>query len=181
VFPVLRDGQTRIREQEARVLFCGLLNSTAYYYAVEAPTTQTYSQSGDSELSARTDLAMYTTSATSLNRAVNVEFKAKNPAQKDFTKDVEKLIREALLGNWFHLLENTNRGTLPSISNKFVEAFIANQQHVTHDIEIVFTVCILQTKRAFTKQMLYSHGTSDFVTFIQSFFANIDKWDPLAE
>ena len=177
VFPVFRGGNARISEQEARVLCCTLLNATEFYYAVEAPTVQTYSQRGKSKLSARTDLALYTNSTTALKRVMNVEFKAKNPPQREFNKDIEKLIREDLSGNWFHLLDNENSGTLPSIARKFLNAFLANLQYVDHDIDIIFAVCIRKTKRAFTKRMQYQHRTADFEIFMQAFFADIEKWD----
>jgi hypothetical protein len=180
VFPVLRNGLPRISEQEARVLFCGLLNSTEFYYAIEVPTIQTYCQLGKYKLSARTDLAIFVPENNSLKRAANIEFKAKNPIQKDFTKDIEKLIRERLLGNWFHLLDNENRSTLPSVASKLREGFLTNIQHVEHDLDIIFTICVLQTKRAFIQRLKYQHEFQDFTEVIKEFFLDITKWEQVS-
>lgn len=181
IFPVLRNGMRRISEQEARALFCDLLRQqTKYYYAVETPTTQKYMQSGMLELSARTDLALFRVHGSELACVANIEFKAKNPTLANFTKDIEKLIREKVTGNWFHLLDNENKGTLPSVFQKFTRAFEANQLYVGHDIDILFSVCVLQTGRAFLKRMQYKHGGSDYIPFIHDFFSSLNSWQAVS-
>ena len=55
IFPKKRDEEIRISEQESRVLFCGLLNNLNYFYSVETPTEELYTQKGDTPQSALSD------------------------------------------------------------------------------------------------------------------------------
>ena len=101
IFPELRGGNIRISEQEARLLWCTMLQDTSYYYSVEAPTTETYVQTGTKPQGARTDVALYRSCETGLKRVANIEFKAHNATQGQIRKDLEKLLREEITGNWF--------------------------------------------------------------------------------
>ena len=62
VFPKRRDGSIRFSEQEARVLFCGVLNPMEYFYSIETPTEEIYSftENGGFQ-SASSDLSLYST------------------------------------------------------------------------------------------------------------------------
>ena len=119
IFPELRTGNTRVSEQEARLLWCTALQDTSYYYALEAPTSETYIQSGSTPISARTDLALFLPNESYLERVVDIEFKAHNSEQEKIDKDIEKLIREKRIGNWFHLLSATNSATITKLFEKF--------------------------------------------------------------
>ena len=81
------------------------------------------------------------------------EREAHNRDQSAITKDIEKLVREkepeGLLGNLYHVLEHSNRGTLPSLFKKFVAAFAAVSKNpivapsVWETVHILFTVCVI--------------------------------------
>lgn len=180
IFPELRGGNIRISEQEARLLFCTMLQDTSYYYSVEAPTTETYVQSGTTPLSARSDVALYRSVENGLKRVANIEFKAHNATSEQIRKDVEKLIREKLTGNWFHLLPSSNSGTIPRLFEKFVNAFEACSSYIDHDIEIVFGICVLRKPRLLINQFDYTHSDGTFVAAINNFFSETDSWTTLS-
>lgn len=59
ILPRKRDGNVRISEQEARILYCGILNTLNYYYSIETPTEKVYRQTGNKPVSASSDLSLY--------------------------------------------------------------------------------------------------------------------------
>lgn len=179
IFPVVRGGNIRISEQEARLLWCTMLQDTSYYYAVEAPTMETYIQSGKKPQSARTDVALYRSVKSGLERVANIEFKAHNAPLEHIRKDVEKLVREKITGNWFHLLQSTNSATIPRLFEKFVAAFTKCISFVEHDIEIVFCICVLRNKSLLMSHFEYQHGKDDFVIYTKEFFSEVDLWTTL--
>ena len=176
VFPNLRSGKTRVSEQEARLLWCTMLQETSYYYAVEAPTTKTYIQTGKKGQSARTDVALYEASGSSLHRIANIEFKAGSSTPEQIRKDLEKLIREEISGNWFHLLYARNSETLPNLSKKFITGFNKCASIVKHDVDIVFSICVLQEKQIYSRRFLFRFAENNFKSYVSDFFAHIDKW-----
>lgn len=176
IFPDLRTGEIRVSEQEARLLWCTMLQDTSYYYAIEAPTTETYIQSGTKPISARTDLALYQLLDSSLQRVANIEFKAHNPPLGQIVKDVEKLIREKITGNWFHLLSAANSATIPRLFEKFVAAFEACSSHVHHDIDIVFCICVLRKRQMLSRRLKFQQDQGDFVAYVTDFFSKPDEW-----
>jgi hypothetical protein len=123
ILPKKRDDTIRISEQEARILYCNLLNQSSYYYTIETPTEQVYKQEGQNPLSARSDLSLYRYNGNEFNKIVNIEFKAHNPKEESFRKDIEKIVREGITGNWFHTIDNIDSGTLPSIFQKLINSF----------------------------------------------------------
>ena len=176
VFPDLRSGKTRVSEQEARLLWCTLLQETSYYYAIEAPTTKTYIQTGKKGQSARTDVALYKANGSGLHRVANIEFKAGSSSLEQIRKDLEKLIREEISGNWFHLLSAMNSGTLPSLSEKFITGFEKCSSFVKHDVDIVFCICVLQEKQMFARRFRFRFAEDNFKSYVSNFFEHIDKW-----
>ncbi len=123
VWPQKRNGVIRISEQEARVLYCNLLNQSSYYYSIETPTTMVYTQTGNTLLSANTDLSLYEYVGNKFNKIVNIEFKGPNSNGESIRKDIEKIIIEGITGNWFHTISNIDGGTLPSLFDKFINSF----------------------------------------------------------
>lgn len=147
--------ESRISEQESRVLFCDVLNDTNYFYSIETPTLCNYEFSNlkrclEGELhyessglgtSARSDLSIYQQEGSipgksELIKLANVEFKAHNPEKTAIYKDVVKLCFESkngqVYGNWFHTLKNTDSGTIPSLFNKFIESFEAIENAISN-------------------------------------------------
>ncbi|TYP46777.1 hypothetical protein [Thermosediminibacter litoriperuensis] len=123
IFPPLSNGAIRRSEQEARFAFASVIErSTKYFYSVETPTKELYNFTGQKDISAQTDLTLYTFENKFIEQA-RVEFKAKNPPQEHISKDIEKLVKEKTTGNWFYLLENIDSGTLSSLVEKFKLAF----------------------------------------------------------
>lgn len=177
IFPELRTGDIRVSEQEARLLWCTMLQDTSYYYAIEAPTAETYVQSGTKPISARTDLALYEFMESGFKRVANIEFKAHSSTLKHIKKDVEKLIREKINGNWFHLLSAANAGTIPRLFEKFVAAFTACNAHLHNNIDIVFCICVLGNRRMFTRRFIYQQGQGYFIDHVKDFFSSPDAWE----
>ena len=135
------EKSTRVSEQEARFCLAALLESERYpfYYSVETPTEEKYSFSGSTELAAQTDLTLYD---EKLNKLFNVELKCNNV---ECDNDFEKLCREKPDGVWFHILENTDSGTLPSVLKKVTEALEKALPYSQYsEKKIVFAFCILK-------------------------------------
>jgi hypothetical protein len=183
IFPTTRDGLVRVSEQEPRHLFCDLLSTgRKYWYALEAPTVQTYKQSGSKELSARTDLAMYVKSQGLYERVANIEFKAKSPKQIHFSKDMEKLVREGCASAWFHLLENEDKRTVPAVLEKIKKAISEQvdrgwwpEQRPT--FELLVMVCVLRTRRAIVRKVVLNERPS--LNHLSDIFDRSDDWEDL--
>jgi hypothetical protein len=171
VRPKKRDQSDRLSEQEARFLMTGVLGQLNFFYAVETPTKKLYSFTpGGGQISARTDLTLYWPAGQDgeLERVANVEFKAGNPVPKDISKDVEKLVKEGLPGNWFHVLDNYDAGTLKSLFGKFEKAFVAQQANFKPGLCILFCVCVLEKKRAWYQTFCPPAGNP--AAYITDFF-----------
>ena len=171
IFPVKRTNEEiRISEQEARILYCNILNSLNYFYSIETPTNETYKQTGNTFLSALSDLSIYRHINNRFEKLANVELKAHNPAEKNIIKDIEKIIREKKDGNWFHVLKNVNEGTLPSVFKKFVSSF---NEHKGKGSEkyIIFCICILDKKFSIIRRFDYDPSFGgDASTLMKEFF-----------
>jgi len=184
IYPLKRDRSVRISEQEARIICCGLLNNLSLYYSVETPTKQRYVQKGKKKegMSAQTDLTMYGFDGQTFKRVINMEFKAHNCDKRDIAKDIEKLVREKIDGNWFHIFGNTNRRTMPSVFEKFKDSFLSYSRSFSRQkISIVFCFCVLQKQKAYMRHFLYQpskHRYEEYVTdFFDSSSSNLkDNW-----
>ena len=154
-----------------------------YFYSVETPTNGTYRQTGKTDVSALSDLSVYVcvekdNSNNNKNnkekiffeKMVNVEFKANNPVKKDFMKDIEKIIKEKEHGNWFHLLKNVNKNTLPGVFDKFIKSF-ENYKSIGTEKIILFSICILEKKWGMIKYFNYKPSLGKNIThFMEQFF-----------
>jgi hypothetical protein len=193
IFPKYRidngnsEVKLRISEQEARIHYCFNLNNNKYnyLYSIETPTSRLYnftkqksennSKPGRSALS---DLSIYDSSK---NKLLNVEFKAHNPEQRSYDKDIEKLIGEEVCGNWFHLLKNIDKGTIKSLNFKFklaVEIAISKNQYVFDDnknLWIFFFIVILDKKKIKYKTLnLNRLGDKNY---FKELFPEKDDWE----
>ncbi len=155
VFPSYRSGtseappRARISEAEARILYCLALSAQGIPFAVEAPTSWQYTFSGATEVSARTDLAVYAAQPgppTTFVRDLAIEFKAHNPRVEAIRKDLEKLVREPYDGLWFHVLTNADSKTIRVLMAKFAQA-IENLGHLWRECEHSLTVCLAVLER----------------------------------
>ena len=144
----------RISEQEVRTLYCNILNNLNYFYSIETPTDNAYIQSGKTAVSALSDLSIYRYINNSFEKLANVELKAHNAAKKNISKDFEKIIEEKEHGNWFHILENIDRGTLPSVFDKYISSF-EEYKGKGSEKNILFCICILEKKFSIIKHFDY--------------------------
>jgi len=118
-------------------------------YSVEAPTTKAYQFSGETPLSAQTDLAVYDERGI---RICNVEFKAKGvslSAQRHFHiyKDMQKLLREPVWGLWFHLLESTDNSTINNVLSVMSKQIAEVHHKFGKDVEspgLTIHICVLE-------------------------------------
>lgn len=102
VFPIKRDKETRISEQELRFAFVEAFNEYCnekelpYFYSVETPTRDAYSgfskkkkpRQNNTGQSGNIDLVIYDKNG---NRICLIEFKAHNADKKEYLKDFVKL------------------------------------------------------------------------------------------
>ena len=163
VMPSYRSGAKRVSEQEARFACCALLErSEDFFYSVETPTTEDYFFEGKEEnkRSGCIDLTLYHERDGGFERVVNIEYKAGPPSGSEVEKDLQKLLKERgeILGNFFHLLDNSNSGTLPALFDKLQSQLTQARDRVVselagrsgeegqHPNPVLFSVCILQKK-----------------------------------
>ena len=166
VYPVKRDNTTRISEQEARFLFVQNVEQTSdFLYSIEVPTKEKYKFSGKTLLSGNIDVCLYENG----KRKHLIEFKALNPDQKSFSKDFEKLFYdEDGLDNYFvNILKNTDRGTIPSIEDKYKKAIEnSREKYKTLKSRLKIFVCVIE-KRNITKYEVDENGSiSESITIL---------------
>ena len=111
------DGSDRISEQELRFIFIEQFNKSeeakknGLFYSIETPTRNFYDFNGVPQVverevhdekkgqkgagrSANIDLVIYQKKDDTIKRIALIEFKAHNPDEKDYRKDICKLINE---------------------------------------------------------------------------------------
>jgi hypothetical protein len=172
VRPHTRDGYSRISEQEARFLYCELLQAGnfRYFYSVETPTKNLYKFSGEGERSASSDVSLYQYSDQLISKVVNVEFKSGNPSEDKIHKDIEKLIREGIVGVWFHTLKGIDTGTLPSVFRKINAALKFLFPYIQQStLSLVFSFCVIDQSWACSKYFHYT-PLMDYEDYVDSFF-----------
>jgi hypothetical protein len=171
ILPEKRNKDIRISEQESRILYCGLLNTLNYYYSIETPTEQEYMQLGTKPISASSDLSLYRHDGGALRKVMNVEFKAHNPSFEHIRKDIEKLVREGIPGNWFHTLKSIDNRTLPVLFEKMSGSFKKSTDGALGiGVSIIFCFCVIEKKWACMKDFLYNQQQGDYVSFVDEFF-----------
>ena len=147
VWPGYRGKTARYSEQEARFAMALILSRDPLLsFSVETPTLKTYTFTGKKEISAQTDLTIFRRVGAQLERDLNVEFKAHQPAQLGVTKDMQKLLHEPLDGNWFHVIENTDKGTLQALFGKLSQAVQAYSREPLGD-QIHFCFCCVRRQK----------------------------------
>jgi len=164
----------RISEQEARILYCNILNNLNYFYSIETPTDYAYIQSGKTGVSALSDLSIYRCTDKGFKKKANVEFKALNPTTEDINKDIEKIIKEGLDGNWFHILKNIDKGTLPSVFDKFISS-LKEHSNKNSKISILFCMCVLEKKFSIIKYFDYDPSFGENVPNLMKEFFCLSK------
>jgi hypothetical protein len=149
IFPKKRNGEIRISEQELRFTMVNFANKYNYQkldYAIEVPTNSEYSFNGIKKRSGSTDLAFYSGD----EKVLNVEFKANNPMQEAFDKDIEKLFIENCHGAWCHILRNEDSGSLRSVISKIKNA--VKLIKYSPNKPLYFSFLILETKRLLSRK-----------------------------
>ncbi len=161
LLPTQASGDVRVGEYEPMILYCGLLNGFNYYYLIENP----------SEMSATSDLNLYEVRNDSFNKVAGVEFKAHNPGKEIIRQDVQKLVRDQITGNWFHILEDIDHDTLEDIFAKLTGSLKTHSDNLGDDpISILFCFCILERKWTCIKHFFYDRSRGDFNMYVDNFF-----------
>ena len=120
---------------------------------------------------------MYVKNLLKINTCI---YKAHNVEFEKIRKDIEKLVKERIAGNWFHTLKNIDRGTLPSLFEKWSAALKSCAPLLSqpekgwyNDISLIFCVCVLDKQWACTKQFFYQSALQtqqSFDQYIEEFF-----------
>jgi len=161
LLPTQVSGDVRVGEYEPLILYCGLLNGLNYYYLIENP----------SEMSATSDLNLYEVRNDTFHKVAGIEFKAHNPASEIIRRDIQKLVREKITGNWFHILEDINGDKLRSVFDKLTDSLMTQSKHFSGDpISILFCFCILARKWTCIKHFFYDQSRGDFDMYVNNFF-----------
>lgn len=158
IYPAYRNkSERRISEQEAKQIFIQEVIRSRVRFSVETPTRQTYSFSGEGFLSGNIDVSTY---SPDLTQQTNIEFKANNCAYKNIEKDFQKLIGEDADGIFFHVIEGSNSGTLPSIFRKYYEAITS----ISKDSDLTLVLVCLRDRFVYydTFNTLEVKGNSGF-------------------
>lgn len=114
-----------IREPEASYVLSLVLSGKNINFGLEVPTKKKYKFkiNGKNPKSASIDLAIEPN-----EKQINVELK--EGQRETIKKDFEKFLREDVEGcAFFHILKNSDSGTLPSLFKKYNKAY-ANLVHV---------------------------------------------------
>ncbi|MDY6866247.1 MAG: hypothetical protein SVY15_09815 [Halobacteriota archaeon] len=129
-------------------------------------------QSGKNSKSASSDLSLYDYDGKDFKKVANIEFKALNTDHEKFRKDIEKIIKEGITGNWFHTLENIDGGTLPSLFDKFIYSFKKCSSLIdgNGEVSILFCICVLDKKWACIKHFSYDSSKASFEDYLDKFF-----------
>ena len=142
IFTKKRGSERIIREPELRFAYCDFLNKQKrIYFKIEAPTDEDYKFTGKGRRKALTDLSLFEGN----NRVLNIEFKEGQAPQKQFDKDIEKLMSENVDGLFFHLIHNKNKRTLKTLINKFnfaLESYWKKEHKVVGWLQFVIAIKI---------------------------------------
>jgi hypothetical protein len=161
LLPMQVDGDIRIGEYEPMILYCGLLNGLNYYYLIENP----------SEANASSDLNLYVVKNDVFQKVAGVEFKAHNPAEDIIRQDIQKLVKDKVTGNWFHILEDIDSDTLNNVFNKLTDSLKSKiDESGEEPISILFCFCVLKRKWTCIKHFFYDRSRGDFKMYVDSFF-----------
>lgn len=129
IFPQNKNGKTRVSEQELRFAFAEVFNKYVkqqkldWYYSIEMPSIEAYGPSGNGKRNALFDFSIVD---PEFNRIALIEFKAKNPSETSYGKDLAKLSNPEEDGNadtealryFVQIVESHNNGTIKSINDK---------------------------------------------------------------
>lgn len=138
IFPVYADEKKTIRisEQELRFIFVEQFNKECIngdddlYYSIETPTKNKYifsetkegPKKDDKGESARTDMVIHKKAGDKFERVALIEFKALNPVEHNYLKDICKLEEEECdLKYFIQIIKNFNNGTEKSLNDKTKE------------------------------------------------------------
>jgi hypothetical protein len=116
-----------------------------------------------------------------------VEFKANKPGKEFIRKDIEKLVREKIMGNWIHTIEKiSDNNYINSLFNEFIWSFneCKNTKYLVHlnkgmnkvdCISIVFYFYSIREKWACMKHFYfrdfsYDGNEVDFMKYVNEFF-----------
>ncbi len=167
VFPGLRNKTDRISEQEARFAYCSVLEKSPYFYSVEVPTEEPSAISNQRSMSGRHDLAIYSRNPHELCREAFAEFKAHNCRSDSIEKDIRRLTQYGGTSNWFHVLGNADRGTIPAVFHKLVNAFPTSSNEKS--LEMLVSFCLVKQRTAILRLFNTSSGIPSRTT-AQKFF-----------
>jgi hypothetical protein len=168
-FPRKRDGSLRISEQESKHLLAQHIRADRRFcYSVETPTTQTYRQKGNSDMSARVDLSLVDHSG---QPCVNIELKAHYCAVENIRKDLEKLVRENTTGVWFHTLEKGDPGRVETLFGTFRMAFRQLSAHLgASETSYLISICSVEAGMLYSRWLTLRGNLDENLAEIDSIF-----------
>jgi hypothetical protein len=168
-FPKYRNKRDRISEQESKFFFSIAFaqQKSPFSFAVEVPTEQTYIFKGKTPRSALHDMAIFDEIDTLKFKWI-IELKSGQPKRVNIKKDFEKMVGAKCNCIWFHTLENSNSGTIPSLLDKFYDAWDNEKTKFTKEYDWHFAVVVLKTKKLYKTTL----KTKNKISFLK----DISKW-----
>lgn len=170
----------RLSEQEAKIIFCNILDRLNYFYSIETPTNKSYKQKGESARSANIDISLYSELISKekrkISRVANIELKAHNPSLFSYKKDIEKLIRESLPGNWVHIFDgfqNHRKNYFDKVKNKIIKSLLNLKKYAeeNNEISIVFYFHSIEERWACMKHLNFNFkNDKNYKQYVNNFF-----------
>ncbi len=182
IFPVERadedeqresvEGDQRVSEQEAKIVFALIFNERGIPFSVETPTKYPYRWKNPKDpenmaRSAHVDVTSYRHRRelgeilNADDRKFNIELKS---GQKEFTRDVIKLRRERVEGILFHTLERARNGSWKGVETKIRKAYESLNLHpYTKNLpparhSIYFYICDVVSRKERSFELAFDDG-----------------------
>jgi hypothetical protein len=156
IFPLYRNGEMRVSEQESKILFSKFFFENNMSFAIEAPTSTTH---GSSNKSGRADMNLYKP-----NGAVDwvIELKAKSCGDKEIRNDFEKMIKSKHNCIWFLTLKNEDAQTLPHLLEKIGASYKKVVSFLEGNIEWKINIVVLENGTLYQGDFILN-GQSDLL------------------
>jgi hypothetical protein len=167
IFPAYRQGNTRVSEQESKILFSKYFFQNNMLFSVEAPTKEIFSFSGQTKKSARSDMLTYKDISRDIEWMIELK---KGKQEKEIRKDFQKMVTSNEDCIWFQTLEKSSQKEgLPERMNKILKKEIS--LHTGRNATWKIAIVVLNSGILYTKD----------ITLKADYFDSIAESNPFRE